>query len=331
MDTPKLTNVRLDTHYEHELRNEIKFKFPENIKLLKVEITTSDYIETFSNLEYLFLDHMYHVDNRFLLELPKLKEFHFVGDANLHESLVEQKIMFARDDFRIFISGYEFDVLPESEFQRIGHYGWDLNTIQFFQKYQANLRSPVLHFVRSLCYNDFEYAFDNQIPVDLIKKFVDLKEFKIKGGFKYPDQLMNWLSSIGHCLDNLIIESFSIEQHTFNLFDKLPELCPALNSLNIKFSRQLDFNFLLKFRNPYSIEVNQEVPIEIVRNAFKKYRHLGLFLFNYKMLNIRLDRMNGGKITPIILNNNVTNIMAVYKQNKSKIMKLLRSELNLGK
>ena len=67
LNTPKLSSLKLA--FRFSLRNEMKFVYPKEMRSLEVEKLNSEYIEMFSNLEYLYVTHIHHLGNQFLLGL----------------------------------------------------------------------------------------------------------------------------------------------------------------------------------------------------------------------------------------------------------------------
>lgn len=66
VDCPALVNLRIILSYSPGLANEIEFKHPKSVKSLGVERLRSDWVETFSELEKLSIEHIYNIGNRLL-------------------------------------------------------------------------------------------------------------------------------------------------------------------------------------------------------------------------------------------------------------------------
>lgn len=287
MNTPNLENFRIIDSWICKFT----FKYPKSIKRLFVDHIFGNCIENFSNLEYFYINHVYHLRTSILQELPLLKELHFESSLNwdCYETVL-QSMNENKTDCKPFMFGVNFEDLDEDHCID-DLYSINKSNIDFFKQYPTKIADK-LRFINLLFYNDLERMFD-KIPLELIEKLVSLKKVEIKGTINNADQLIEVLRRLSQRIMILDISYASLGQ---SFYDRLPNMIRILDQLSIT-SENLNFNFLLKFKDIRGFQTDQNLKTEIIDSFISKY-HESFKYLNYKEIfnPIRITRTSKGRL-----------------------------------
>lgn len=257
LDTPNLFNIRTGGYWQCNFI----VKYPKNVKVFYTEKISSHDIEEYSNLEYLFIEHIYSGFWSILEELPRLKELHFESSSTWHnyECVLDSKKETNNKIFKPFLFGINFKEL-KPHLNCKSFYAADRDNFRLYKDHSDSLANHLV-FINSLNYNDFEDTFE-EIPMTLAKKFVNLEKIIINGKVHKVNQLIKLLDCLSNIVTVLHIESSSLKQE---FFDQLPQLIPILDFLAIKNEKkELNFDFLQNFKSIKSINLDQNVEPEIL-------------------------------------------------------------------
>lgn len=284
IDAPKLERFR----YEKTFFGNVIVKHPESIKEFYSFFISYDRTAVwldFVNLEHLYCKKYLH-NEQLLLRLKHLKTFHvnvYSGNMNYFKM---QKAALGLNNPQIYFQGVHLDALPlYSEVP----FGWnkfgtrlDADTIEFhgFNHFQFVDQPYCMRMVDwYLLESYFEEHHFAGAPIELVRRFVRLDELELSGEPRDPEQLASLLR---HCkyLPSLKVTASFMSQ---NFFDEiLSEHCPVIGSLSIQNENQLNFDFLLKFKDLQNLTTDQLLSTDLVAKMYDRFEYLNTLRFRFK-------------------------------------------------
>ena len=230
-----------------KLYSKVALVYPDSIIYLEVDLyqTCEKFLPSCINLQHFYCQVFDLVDLEkfnFIKKLSNLKSIHFDEPERALYSFVKEKKCFNKD-LKIYFLNTEFEELPDRlpvrQFCNISFL--DLTFIKAYGDY-SRLASHC-PFVRSVRYKDLKECFD-QIPENLMKRFVNLTNFSVNEEISDLDQLIRVLGE-SKTITNLTLP-LSLGQDFFNFH--LHNLCPNINTLKIFGEEILNCEFILKFK-----------------------------------------------------------------------------------
>ena len=266
-DTPKLQKLRLKK-CGPRTQLSLKFNYAQLIDYLETNLYENEF-KNFSNLTHLICKKIDEIEDDLLKDhWIHLKEIHFNDSIQAYHNLKEQKERFrGRKDLKLYFRNIDFDRLPSN---------LDLFYDQFSEQ-QIRLLSEnldklpaILPFIKIICYEDFERYFTNDIPGDLIRKFVNFRRLWIES---VCDQQKFYSFLEDHCknLVELQIRGSYLGQDFY--FNKLTKHCPYLRELVIQnTSDDFDFKFIFQFKYLVELSTTQQMSVQLVRRVFDHFK-----------------------------------------------------------
>lgn len=274
VDSPKLEILFLNYIEKFELVHY------ESVKRLQIGSSFIDeqFLNSFTNLEYLQCDHFQLLSANALNYLPNLKEL----NCNYKSSL----LMFG-ENFKEMIKN-----LLEQKFNglKINFLGIQLRDDCF--NFESNLNDPIdLHVknYENLCnnlnwFNAFNYSrfmelTNNQMPNDLFKKYTNIQ---IVIANKIVNQI-HFINFLKNCkkLSKLTISNSSLNVSLDQAFyDQLGSFT-SLIELTIRDTNniQINFEFILHLQQLHYFQTTNEMTTDLVLKSIKQNNYLSLICF----------------------------------------------------
>ena len=300
IDSTKLQRLKLH-------RNSVELVHPESITYLEVEYYNccKKFLPSCTNLEHFYccgldsdLDSFNLNEFNLIKNLPKLKSIHFDQPKETFVSLINEKKRLNKD-LEIYFSNFKFDELPdelpnELPAERSDGYIDELledHLHSYYAKHYSRLADNC-PFVESINYSLLEIYFD-KIPVNFMKRFVDLTEFIVKKNINNLDQLIRVLEEC-KTITSLELHS-SLGQHffDFHLYDQ----CPNIRKLEICDARLLNFEFIFKFKSINEFCVSHLESIEFARRLVESRKYITVefnYFRNRNEFKIRIEKYRSG-------------------------------------
>lgn len=303
IDAPKLERFQYNTYFPRTV-----IKHPESIKEFY-----SNYFELFMldlfNLEHVYLRRFYEYSDQILLKLKHLKTFHF----NYHdlEGLMQfkpQKAALKLKNPQIYFLGVNSDAFPLINLDFVqdwaeevapfdyDNYGYRINaeTIEFYSSNYPYLADR-LYYIRQVDYslleNHFQQGKFGGTPLELVKRLVCLDELELSDELRDSDQFVDLLR---HCkyLPSLKVTAPFMAQSFFD--EILVEHCPVIESLTIQNQNQLNFDFLLKFKDLQNLTIKQQLSSDLIEKMYSRFEYLKTLKFRFKgsSVEIRFPQRN---------------------------------------
>lgn len=297
IDTPKLERFQCLAVFAR-----VFVKHPESIKEFYSVSANWNYEETFL-LKFVNLEHLYckcqEYDEQILLKFKHLKTFHF-GYENL-EGLMQfkqQKAALNLKDPQIYFLGIHSDAFPlinlnmvEDWPEEINRFDWvnwvygyriNAETIEFYASNYFHLADRPYN-IRMVDWSllesySLQHNFDGA-PIELVKKLVSLDELELSGELRDSKQ---FVSLLRHCK---YLRSFKVTAPFMSqsFFDEvLSEHCPVIESLTLYNQNQLNFDFLLKFKDLQNLTTKQQLSGDLVAKMFDRFEFLKTLFFRFK-------------------------------------------------
>ena len=257
------------------------------------------------NCEYLYLEYG-HFDENILLKLKKLKELHNNSkDFDILNSFLEQKNSLKRTNLKIYYLNLLSDSFSLANLNQI-HTSFvdekriDIDTIHFYGPNYSNLPYKV-YFIDTVDYNVIEnyfWANPNQIARRIIKTLVQLNHLILSDQIRDVNQFICVLKDRRY-LNTVRITAEFMPQ---NFFDQiLAENCSIIEQLIVHNRNQLNFDFLLKFKELQSFQTGQHLTSELIFKLFDKFELLESIAFHYAGNEVRI-KLDDRKKFNILLN-----------------------------
>ena len=143
--------------------------------------------------------------------------------------------------------------------------------------------SSKLYHINSVDYSVVEaYFLDHQFnraPAELVQKLVALDVLRLSSELRDRTQFGSLLRYC-KCLKTLIVSAPFMDQSFFDSI--LTENCRVIESLIVKNSNQLNFDFLLKFADLQNFKTEQQLPAGLVSKMFDKFESLKTLNFSFQ-------------------------------------------------
>ena len=161
------------------------------------------------------------------------------------------------------------------------------STIQFYGPNYSRLPNKI-YFMHTVDYNVIENYFSdnpNQIAREIVKKFVHLNELILSEEIRDVNQFIGMLKDRMH----FNIVRITAEVMPQNFFDQiLSENCSIIEYLLVDNKNQLNFDFLLKFKELRCFHTNQRLTSDLIFKLFDKFELLGSLGFHYEGSEVRI-------------------------------------------
>ena len=263
---------------------------PESIKELHL-YHKEDFLFDAVNCEYLYLE-IGHFDQNILLKLKKLKQLYVTRkDFESLTSFVRQKRTLNRTNLKI----YHLNLLSDS-FTNLDHFGetyryyhrLNSNTIQFYGPNYSNLPNKV-YFIDIVDYNVVENYFcanPNQIVRGIIEKLVYLNLLILSDQIRDVNQFIGILKDRRY-LNQVKIKAKFMPQTFFD--EILSENCSIIENLFLENTNQLNFDFLLKFKELQCFHTEQQLTSDLILKMFDKFELLESLEFHYESSDVEIE------------------------------------------
>ena len=259
---------------------------PESIKELHA-CFNRNFMLDLVNCEYLYLEFVDFYSN-ILLKLKKLKELHLGIDVDVDSviSYIIQKKTLKRTNLKIYYLNVLADSMPLTYLNELDNsFAYERsinnNSIQFYGLNYSNL-SNIVYFIRTVDYNVLENYFwsnPNQIAREITKKLVNLDELILSDQIRDVNQFIGILKDRRY-LNRVSITAKIMPQHFFDQI--LSENCSIIEQLIVYNKNQLNFDFLLKFKELQTFHTKQQLTSDLILKMFGKFELLDSLEFNYE-------------------------------------------------
>ena len=278
LDLPKLETLKIK-----QLDIDLDFIHPQTINWAYLP-ATYDFIEKFTNLEYLFLDT---VDQFDFTCLPVLKVLDFYEEHYSPIRLSEIRTQFLSEQFssdlNIFFCGINIRSISLPQIR-------NNNVLELICSNHLNL-SPVLFFVETVNYSYLEGHFD-EIRDALIIKFVKLRELVIDSTVRKPDQLDRFLNCHQY-LETLCFRGSKLDQRFYN---QLAIVTPLIQHLiivdDLNIIDNLNLDFMMKFEFLIDFTTNRHLTIAFLESVFNKMNSIQFVHFKLRRSKVTIIRVD---------------------------------------
>ena len=290
LNCPKLKKLAYFRNY-----GSLSFIHPESIKELHA-CCREDFIYNLINCEYLYIEYYRYepFDRNILLKLTKLKELHLdTKDFGSVNSFIDQKSSLKRTNLKIYFLSLLSDSVSPNILNQIAYSfdreSIDIDSIQFYGPNYLNLTNNVYFIYFNVDYNVIENYFwdnSNQVAREIIKKLVYLDVLILS------DEIRDVNQFIGILKDRVYLNTLSITAEFMpqNFFDQiLSENCSIIEQLAIDNKNQLNFDFLLKFKELQCFKTDQQLTSDLIFKLFDKFESLRSLRFRYKGSEVEID------------------------------------------
>ena len=276
--------------------HKIKINHYLSIRYLKIVGIHLKNVSIFKNLNYLECPYTKQLNERILMNLPKLKELRTFNPTSTRQSLnnliriMSQKIITKRLDFQIYhnnllISNPE-DLFQSNSFDPID----SINIYSYLQDY-SKLADNLSEQLNHLDYSILISLGRNPLPINFFNKFNCINQLQITDEVKEENHLIQFIlqcSNLGH----LFIKNSSLKQSFYN---ELPAIS-QLYHLQLLQSEELNLNFkfLKKMYYLQEFHTNQE-SISIKKLRLKKFKFLKIITFSINKNAVSIERIEQSK------------------------------------
>lgn len=274
LNVPKLTCLKIFLFKSY--KSKLEFRYPNTIELLECARYYS-LIKSFTNLKVLYCERLVDLALEPLLTINKeLNEIHFSGDEHTFYSLKKQSQLLGKNDLKIFFLSANLSDCDRFLDYDLVDFGMhiDESTVDFYVQNYAQL-ADCLFSIKFVNYNCLEDHFE-KIPKNFFKKIVNLYQLEITDAIKDLNQFEVILKECGY-LNKIYINTFDLDADFFNHL--LPTCCSNIKCLEIKNNRNLNLDFLLKFKSLEAIIIDQNLSTNLIRKLYDKYKikHLSFY------------------------------------------------------
>lgn len=269
LNAPKLTQIKLS-----DCCLSLDIVHPSSVERLLIDRLEYVQVRKLKNLKYLYLRHSSDFDST-LSTLDQLKEFHLmIDDHNYVSQMFRER--YGSADLKIFLCGLLLNGLDDPAIETLSDY-LDEETIDCLVANSNSNPSRLadqIPFCTEIGYPAIEFV-PRESEIDFFKRFTDLNEIRI---FRPVEDIERFLDLLKH-LANITKLVFYCGQQP-DLFDRLPDHCAALQSLNFWIAR-LDFRFLFKLKHLTHLRVGCSIDAGLIRKIFEEQKFLLLFQFKF--------------------------------------------------
>ena len=292
LNTPNLKFLKLDLFESYN--DKIIFSYPQSVRLLITKFYEKS-ITSLRNLEYLYVCQKIplkdiqgeevpgKLDSLFLNRLPSLKELQFYEEDRTYDHLAEQRRLLKRDTL-LFFCGVELvdndlELLPKTDWSP---YTSLSHTVIEFYAHHYRRTASILPFARRMIYDDIGHCL-GKLQHGLMNKFVNLRSIEVSRPLGDVSVFVEFLRNF-QGLRSLLVEKTNLNQQ---FFDELPQLQPVLDQLEIYGGPDLDFGFVLRFKDLNFLFIDRGLNIDLVFLIFQKFGDMRFF-FNFMNKEIML-------------------------------------------
>lgn len=283
LDSPKLENFKLIRSYA--ANRKLQILHPESVKLFYGSFYEFNFSKLVNLETYINPSVSYIFDN--LLGLKKLRELHCLGKIYDAERIRDFYGRTRRKFLKIYVEGFSLDSLPALDDERWNNtnywreFGTEFGT-QTSLPYEHNYElSNPLYFMRRIDYNFLmELDFKSRLiisPIEFVKRSINLQELNFNERDCNLNDFYNFLKELKY-LKTLTINR-TLEQ---NFYDQiLPVNLKVLENLVIRNTSDLNFDFILKFKDIQALDIKEPLALDLIAKIFKKFkffRKLDFFL-----------------------------------------------------
>lgn len=284
LNTPNLKFLRVELFESFD--DKLIFSYPQSVQLLITNFYEKS-ILSLRNLEYLYVCQKLllkkiqdcetpgRLDSLFFNKLPALKELQFYLEGRTFLHLVEQRRLLKRDTLLLFcgvdLIDNDLELLPKSDwspYTTLSH-----KVIEFYAAHYRRTAS-ILPFAKRLIYDDLSHCL-GKLPQGLMAKFVNLCSIEVNSPVDDVKMFADFLRCFTG-LKTLHVEKSNLNQQFFN---ELPQLQPVLDRLEINTDEELDFDFVLQFKEINLVYIDKNLEIQFLYSVFKKFGDLRFFFF----------------------------------------------------
>ena len=266
LNLPKLNKLKINLFKAYKCK--LVFKHPESIELIECPRYLG-FIKSFFNLKILYIERLVNSNLDLLLTRnKKLLEIHFSGDEETFHNLRKQKELLKMTKLKIYYLSTNLTNCDNLSNYNLTNFGIhiDESTIEFYVQ-NFNRLANIMPFVKFINYNCLENNF-KRIPRNLINKFVNFYQLEVTSSIKDLDQFKIFLNDCEY-INRIFINSSELNNEFFNY---LPQCSPNLKCLEIKNKKNLNFQFLLKFKSLDAFFTDQNLPITLIKELFDKFK-----------------------------------------------------------
>lgn len=244
---------------------------PESVeRLLFQDMVCLAKINKLKNLKYLYIHELHQeIDLTFLADLDQMKEIHLCSPGN-YINLFKQVQRY--DDLKIFYCGCLLNGPNDLGIDSLN----DANKQMAYLAQNLSRLADEIPFWSELVYSDAQRV-PRESEFDLLNRFIDLDEITVRRPLQDIERFLGILKNF----DNIEKLWFNVDQPV-ELFERLPEHCPALQNLSI---RQLlsvaDLGFLFRLKHLENLSLNCSIEPDFSQKAFDELPFLYSFSSNY--------------------------------------------------
>ena len=269
----------------------LSFIHPESIKELHTYYN-ENFMFDLVDCEYLYIT-LCRFDENILLKLKKLKELH-INIQNLYilSNFIKQKNSLKRTNLKLYFLSVLSDSVSPNILNQLADSFLDryisIDSIQFYGPNYSYLPDN-LYFIQTVDYNVLEnyfWANPNQIARGIMKKLYHL------GQLILSDQIRDVNQFIGVLKDKIYLNKVWIMAKFMpqNFFDQiLSENCSIIKHLHLENKNQLNFDFLLKFKELQHFKTSQQLTSDLIFKLFAKFELLESLEYHYECSKVVIE------------------------------------------